>query len=272
MAVIPTLGFMGAILCLWKFGIGFFEVTILVVMYTATVIGVEVGFHRYFTHKTFEAKPWVKMILAVLGSMACEGPIIFWVANHRRHHAYSDQPNDPHSPYIYKTEKLGGFRGFWHAHMGWTFDHEAPNTAYFAKDLLRDPGIFKVNKWYFYWIFIGLLAPTLLGGVLIGTWIGAFQGLLFGGLARIFLVQHASFSVNSFCHMFGRQAFNTGDHSKNNIWLAIPTFGQAWHNNHHAFPNSAKMGFNWWQVDLGGWFLWMLGKLNWVSKVRGPTT
>lgn len=261
MAIIPVLGFIAAIVSIGSWGISIWEASLMVVMFTLLMIGIEVGVHRYFAHKSFETKPVIRATLAILGSMGGQGPIIYWVANHRLHHGYSDKQQDPHSPR----------RGIWHAHVGWLFDHETPNSAYFAGDLLRDPTLFKLNRLYPLWLILGSAIPTLIGWGLTGTWRGALGGLLWGGLVPIFLVQNAMFSINSICHKFGRQPFNTHDESRNNVWLALPTFGQSWHNNHHAFPSSARTGLFRWQVDPGGWVIGILKSLGLAWNVKIPT-
>lgn len=269
---IPLLGSVVAIAIASQLGIGPVEVGLLVSIYTLTLVGITVGFHRHFTHSAFQTSTAVRVILAILGSMACQGPLIYWVSNHRRHHQYSDQPGDTHSPYFKDDERLGKLRGLWYAHSGWTFDHEITNTFMFAKDLLRDPVISKVNQLYYVWLLLGLAIPTLLGGILVGTWMGALSGFLWGGCVRLFLVYHFTNSINSITHTYGSRPFDTREKSTNNIWLVIPTGGEAWHNNHHAFPNSAIFGLEWWQIDLGGWVVRVLEKTGLAWNVKVPTT
>jgi stearoyl-CoA desaturase (delta-9 desaturase) len=269
--LIPFIGSVVAIGLLWLSDIGLVEVGLLVSMYILTFVGITVGFHRHFAHKAFQTSTVVRIILVILGSMAAQGPIIHWVSNHRRHHEYSDQPGDPHSPYLYKGETLGQLRGLWHAHIGWLFDSEITNSALFAKDLLRDSAIAKVNRLYLIWVLLGLAIPALLGGVLTLSWMGIFNGFLWGGLVRLFLAHHFSWSVVSISHFYGSRPFDTRDQSTNNSWLAMLNFGEAWHNNHHAFPNSAIFGLKWWQIDLGGWVIRALEKAGLVWDVKMPT-
>lgn len=264
--LIPFLGSVLAIGLLWRLKIGMVEIGLLVSLYALTIVGITVGFHRLFAHCAFRTNTPVRIMLAILGSMAAQGPLIHWVSNHRRHHQYSDQPGDPHSPHLYQ-----GMRGLWHGHVGWMFSSQVTNSALFAKDLLRDPVLAKVNQWYLTWVTLGLAIPTVLGGVLTGSWLGAFQGFLWGGLVRIFLAHHVTWSINSITHLYGNRPFHTREQSTNNIWLAIPTFGEAWHNNHHAFPNSAKFGLNWWQIDLGYWVIRTLEFVGLVGEIKSPT-
>lgn len=269
--LIPLLGTVVAIAIASQLGIGLVEVGLLVSMYALTMMGITVGFHRHFSHCAFQTNTFIRVILAILGSMACQGPLIYWVSNHRRHHQYSDQPGDVHSPYFNEDERLGSLRGLWHAHMGWTFTHEITNAFLFAKDLFRDPVISKVNQLYYVWVLLGLATPTIFGGILTKTWMGALSGFLWGGLVRLFLTYHATNSINSITHIYGNRPFDTREQSTNNIWLALPTGGEAWHNNHHAFPNSAILGQEWWQIDLGGLVIRTLERAGLVWDVKVPT-
>lgn len=234
-------------------------------------LGVEVGFHRLFSHSAFTAHPIVRAGLAILGSTAAQGPVINWAATHRRHHPNSDAAADPHSPYIQGEKTFSILHGLYHSHMGWMMGGEITNSAMFTKDLLRDPLINRINRLYFVWVILGLIIPTTIAGLVTDTIQGAFQGFLWGGLVRIFVVHHVTWSSNSICHVYGQRPFETGDYSANNIWLAIPTIGIAWHNNHHAFPNSACHGLEWWQIDLGAWFIRSLERLGLVWDLKVPT-
>jgi len=269
--LIPAIGSLLAIGLLWFSEINRIEIFLLITMYGLTLMGITVGFHRYFAHSSFETNSLIKIILAILGSMAAQGPVIQWVSNHRRHHQYSDRKGDVHSPHIQRQQKLTHWKGLWHAHIGWMLKGEISNSALFARDLLQDPTITKINQLYLLWVTIGIAIPTLLGGVLSTNWIGAFQGFLWGGMLRIFLAHHATWSINSFTHLYGQRHFSTSEQSTNNIWLAIPTLGEAWHNNHHAFANSAKFGFKWWQVDLGYWVIRLLEAIGLAWNVKIPT-
>lgn len=270
--LIPFLGSLVAIGLLWSSGkIGLLEVGLLVVMYTLTMAGITVGFHRHFAHRAFTAKTSIRVILAILGSMAAQGPLIHWASNHRRHHIHSDQLGDPHSPHLHEGGVLGHLRGFWHAHVGWLFTGEVTNSAQFCKDLLQDPVIFKINRLYLAWVGLGLAIPGILGGIISWTWMGAVNGALWGGLVRIFLCHHATWSINSITHIYGRAPYDTRDHSRNNAWLALPTLGEAWHNNHHAFPGSAIFGLERLQIDLGGWVVRALESTGLIWDVKVPS-
>jgi len=269
--LVPFFGLVIAIALTGQYGIKPMAVALLVGMYTLTIFGITVGFHRHFTHCAFQTNTTIRVILAILGSMAAQGSLNYWVATHRRHHQYSEQPEDPHSPHQPGKGWGGHLWGLWYAHIGWMFQPEFTNPILFAKDLLRDPVICRVNQLYFWWIVLGLAIPTILGGVFTGTWMGAFQGFLWGGLVRIFLVHHATWSINSITHLYGRRTFDTREQSRNNIWLAIPTLGEGWHNNHHAFPSSAQFGLRWWQIDLGYWAIRVLEWLGLVWDIKIPT-
>ncbi|HEX8475584.1 MAG TPA: acyl-CoA desaturase [Pyrinomonadaceae bacterium] len=270
--IIPFLGFLAVVALLWGRSVGFLELGLLLLMYVLSVLGIEVGFHRYFSHHAFQAHQAVRVALAILGSMTVQGPVLFWVAIHRRHHAYSDQPGDPHSPHLHGDGLVGTLRGLWHAHVGWLFAFENTDWVRYAPDLLRDPVIFHINRLYPLWVSLGLLLPTVLGGLLTMTWTGALYGLLWGGLARIFLVHHSIWSVNSLCHCFGSRTFQSKDQSTNNVWLAPISLGGSWHNNHHAFPGSARNGFAWWQIDPSGWFIRILELLGLAWDVKAPSS
>jgi stearoyl-CoA desaturase (delta-9 desaturase) len=221
------------------------------------------------THRSFETSKPMRAIFAALGSAAVEGPVIEWVATHRKHHQFSDEEGDPHSPHVgHEHGWRGAISGLFYAHIGWVFrDAEIANEERYAKDLRADRAIKFIDATFVLWVFAGLLFPFALGYALTGSWIGGLTGLLWGGLVRIFLLHHATFSVNSLCHFFGRQPFETGDESRNLAWLAIPTMGEAWHNGHHAFPTSARHGLKKYQVDLSAGFIWTLEKLGLVWNV-----
>lgn len=268
--VIPFIGSVFAIALLRILDFGKVEIGLLVGMYALTTVGISVGFHRHFTHCTFKTNTTIRVILAILGSMAAQGPVIYWVKDHRRHHQYTDKLGDTHSPHIYKGKKFAYLHGLWYSHIGWMLSGEVTNSTLFVKDLLQDSAIIKVNRLYHVWVILGLVIPTFLGGIITATTSGALQGFLWGGLVRIFLGHHMIFSINSINHLYGSRPFDTQDTSTNNIWLAIPTGGEGWHNNHHAFPNSAKIGLSWWQVDPGYWVIHVLEKLGFIWDVKVP--
>src|SRR5262249_30218909 len=260
-----------ALALLPRSGVGLVEVCILLSSYAATFVGITVGFHRLFAHKSFETRLGIRIVLGILGCMAAQGPLIYWVSNHRRHHVHSDYPGDPHSPHVHGEEKLDLLRGLWHAHVEWSFNQEIPNPARYARDLLRDPAICRVDRLYFLWVGLGLAIPGLLGGVLTLSAMGALKGLLWGGFVRTFLTHNFTFSINSICHVFGCLPFPTPERSTNNIWLAIPTLGESWHNNHHAFPNSAIFGLEWWQIDVGAWIVRVLKASGLAWDIKEPS-
>jgi stearoyl-CoA desaturase (delta-9 desaturase) len=243
--------------------------------YTLTGLGITVGYHRLFTHRSFKTTRAVRVVLAVLGSMAVEGPVIEWVATHRKHHRFSDHQGDPHSPHLDQAPGWrGALRGLGHAHVGWMFrGKDMANPARYAKDLLADRDLRFISRTFPLWVVVGLAVPFGIGVALTGSIIGGLTALLWGGAVRVFLLHHATFSINSLCHYFGRRPFSTGDESRNLAWLAPLAFGEAWHNNHHAFPTSARHGLGRWQVDPGGWVIATLERchLAWDVIRISPT-
>jgi stearoyl-CoA desaturase (delta-9 desaturase) len=241
----------------WGGALHWQDLVVLAIVYALTGAGITVGFHRLFTHRSFKTSRLVRAVFAVLGSAAVEGPLIEWVSTHRMHHRLSDRSGDPHSPH---ADRAAGWRGalggLFHAHVGWMFrggDRADPER--YSKDLLADPVIRAVDRTFGVWVLFGLVLAFGLGVALTGSVVGGLTGLLWGGAVRILVLHHATFSINSLCHFFGRRRFDTGDESRNLAWLALPTFGEAWHNNHHAFPTSAHHGLTRWQVDPGGWLI-----------------
>jgi stearoyl-CoA desaturase (delta-9 desaturase) len=233
------------------------DLVVLAVTYTLAGLGITVGFHRLFTHRSFKTSPLLRGLFGALGSAAVEGPLIEWVANHRKHHQFSDRPGDPHSPHVgHGSGWSGALRGLFHAHVGWILGGDAlADEQRYGKDLLADPVARFVDRMFLVWVLAGLAFPFALGYALTGTLAGALTGLLWGGAVRLFLLHHATFSINSLCHFFGRRRFATDDRSRNVLWLALPTLGEAWHNNHHAFPTSARHGLRWWQLDPSAWLI-----------------
>jgi len=226
------------------------DILVLAISYAVIGTGITVGFHRLLTHRSFKCHRLLRAGFAALGSAAAEGPVIDWVATHRKHHQFSDADGDPHSPHGHGTGWMGALRGLAHAHVGWVFsDMEVADESRYAKDLLADPLIRLVDRTFVLWVAAGLGAAFGLGVALTGTVAGGLTALLWGGAARIFLMHHATFSINSLCHFFGRKDWDTGDESRNLALLAIPTWGEAWHNNHHAFPTSYRHGLRRWQLD-----------------------
>jgi stearoyl-CoA desaturase (Delta-9 desaturase) len=235
----------------WGHSLRATDVMLFVVLYVATALGVTVGFHRHFTHRSFKTTRSVRVLLAVLGSAAVEGPVISWVADHRKHHAFSDRDGDPHSPHVgHGGGWRGTLRGLAHAHVGWLFVHDQRGKrSRYAPDLLDDPAICFVDRTFLVWVLAGLALPFGLGWALGGTLTAALTGLLWGGAVRLLVLHHVTFSINSLCHYFGRRRFATDDESRNLAWLSVLSMGEAWHNNHHAFPTSAAHGMRAWEID-----------------------
>jgi stearoyl-CoA desaturase (delta-9 desaturase) len=235
----------------WSHSLHWRDVFIFGLLYAVTGLGVTVGFHRLFTHRSFSTRPWVRFAFAAAGSMAIEGPIISWVADHRKHHAFSDQEGDPHSPHVgHGGGWRGALKGLAHAHVGWLFIHtHRGKRERYAPDLLADPVVSFVDRTFVLWVVVGLAAPFGLGWAIGGTVTAALTGLLWGGAVRIVVLHHVTYSINSLCHFFGHRRFETGDESRNLAWLSLFSLGEAWHNNHHAFPTSAVHGLRRWQPD-----------------------
>lgn len=265
---LPALGFVGACYFAATYGISVTQIVLLVTLYFTTVLGVEVGLHRFFSHRAFAAGAGVTSFLGIAGCMAAQGPILFWAATHRMHHAYTDTDGDPHSPRPLGTGRFARLRGFWHGHVGWLFTIRRSNWSAYVPDLLRDRLIVKINQRYFLWIGLGLALPTLIGWAVDGGWQGALGGFLWGGLARIFLLDQATWSVNSIAHMFGARPHQTRDTSRNVAVMAVFSVGGSWHNNHHAHPALAHNDLRPWQLDLGAWFVRGLEALGLVWNVR----
>ena len=254
---------------LWNDALRWSDVIVFLICYFATALGVTVGFHRHLTHRAFKAKRWVRGSLAILGSAAIEGPVISWVADHRKHHTYADVEGDPHSPHVdHGHGWKGALRGLYHAHVGWLFIHtHRGNKQRYARDLLEDPLIRFVDRTFVLWVTVGLLVPFGLGYLIGGTIEAALTGLLWGGAVRMLVVHHVTYSINSLCHFFGRKDFDTGDESRNLLWLSPFTMGESWHNNHHAFPTSYRHGLRGWQLDISAGVIWTLEKLGLVWDV-----
>jgi stearoyl-CoA desaturase (delta-9 desaturase) len=244
----------------WQSLLHWHDIAVFLILYVATGMGVTVGFHRLFTHRSFKTSPVLRGVFAACGSMAIEGPVISWVADHRKHHAFSDQPGDPHSPHVdHGVGWRGALRGLAHAHVGWLFIHtQRANRKRYAPDLLADPVVRFIDRTFVLWAVGGLALAFVLGLLLGGTLTAGLTGLLWGGAVRLLVLHHATFSINSLCHFFGRRSYQTDDESRNLAWLSLLTFGEAWHNNHHAFPTSARHGLSRWQIDPSAVVIWLL--------------
>jgi len=268
--IVPFLGLLVAIYGLWGWGVSWIDLALLVTMYTLTGLGITIGYHRLFAHRSFQTSRPVRLLLAVLGSMAVMGPVLRWVAVHRRHHQYSDQDDDPHSPHRFGDGLFSLLAGWWHAHIGWMFLPDAGDLDRYVKDLRKDTVIRHVSRLFGVWIAVGLLIPAVAGGLIAGTWQGALLGFLWGGLVRVFFVHHVTWSVNSVCHLWGTRRFQTRDKSRNNIVLGLLALGEGWHNNHHAFATSARHGLRWWELDLSYLVICAMKWLGLAKRVRVP--
>jgi stearoyl-CoA desaturase (Delta-9 desaturase) len=268
--IVPFLALLVAPFLLWGWGFGWVDLGLLLGMYLLTALGITVGFHRLFTHKSFETNCVVRFILATLGSMAAQGSVLKWAAMHRRHHQYSDAPDDPHSPHQQGSGLWGLICGFWHAHIGWVFRADPADLDRYVKDLRQSTSVRVASAMFPLWIVLGLLIPAILGGLLTGSWAGVLLGFVWGGLVRVFLVHHVTWSVNSICHLWGRRPYPEKDHSRNNFVFGVLALGEGWHNNHHAFPTSARHGLRWWQIDISYYVIRLLALLGLAWKVRLP--
>ena len=269
--VVPLLALAVAVPLAWGWGLTWLDVGLAVAFYFLTGLGVTVGFHRYFTHGSFKAKRPLRIALAVIGSTAFQGGVIGWVADHRRHHAFSDKEGDPHSPWLFGTTPAALAKGFWHAHTGWLFGRDRTNSARFAPDLLADRDIARISRQFVIWTIVSLLAPALLGGLLTLSWWGALTAFFWAGLVRVAVLHHVTWSINSICHMIGERPFASRDRAAN-VWpLAILSMGESWHNLHHADPTCARHGVQRGQIDMSARLIWVFEKLGWASQVRWPT-
>jgi stearoyl-CoA desaturase (Delta-9 desaturase) len=269
--ILPFLSLGAAAAALWGWGFSWTDLGLLLGMYVLTALGVTVGFHRLFTHRSFRTNGVVEFALGVLGSMAVEGPLIKWVAMHRRHHAHSDRPGDPHSPHLHGSGVLGLLRGLWHSHLGWVFLPDPPDLDRYNKDLRRSALLRAVSALFPVWVALSLLLPAALGGILTQSWAGVWTGLLWGGLVRAFLVHHVTWSINSVCHLWGTRPYRSGDESRDNFVFGVLGMGEGWHNTHHAFPTSARHGLRWWQIDVSYYVVRALALLGLAWQVKIPS-
>jgi stearoyl-CoA desaturase (Delta-9 desaturase) len=273
--VLPFFGTVAAIALLWYQPPALVDLAMLVALWLITGLGITVGYHRLFTHRSFKANTGVRVGLAIAASMAAQGSAISWSAMHRRHHSIADQPGDMHSPNLHGAGFWNRLRGLVHAHYTWMIKHEYPNVAFYTPDLLRDTALVKTARLYHVWIVLGLALPTAIGGLVSGSWMGALSGFLWGGMVRMFLVGNLMWTLNSILHSVGTKAYripgNQQDESRNSFLLGIFAWGEGWHNNHHAFPQSASFGLDWYRIDFGFWLIRSFEKLGWVTEVRVPT-
>jgi stearoyl-CoA desaturase (delta-9 desaturase) len=269
---LPFIGVVTALALARTFPPHAFDWLLFAVLWLATGLGLTVGFHRYFSHQAFETTRPVAILLLVLGSMAARGPMISWVAMHRRHHQTSDREGDLHSPNLHTGGFLARLRGFVHAQLTWMIRHDYPNVTHYVPDLLRDKTMARFNRRYYWWVGLGLVLPAVLGGIVTASIAGALTGFLWGGVVRLFIVEHTMSAINSICHMVGARKFSMrGDNSRNNGWLGLVSWGESFHNNHHAFPASAAFGLQWHELDPGFWFIRLLQSVGLAWNVKVPS-
>jgi len=272
--LLPFAGLVLGIALLWGWGLSWIHLVLLFGMYLITGLGVTIGFHRLFTHKSFETGPVLRAVFGVLGSMSVQGPVMAWVSHHRCHHQHSDTEGDPHTPHGGDGSGLIHLvKGFCRAHIGWMMmsTKSETNFAKYIPDLQKDRLVRWISRLFPLWVLISLLIPTVIAGLVTMTWTGALLGLVWGGLVRIFMVHHITWSVNSVCHIWGNRPFQSHDESRNNAIVGVLAFGEGWHNNHHAFPTSARHGLRWWQFDLSYVIIRALEAVGLIWNVRIPT-
>jgi stearoyl-CoA desaturase (Delta-9 desaturase) len=268
--IVPLLAVLAAVPLAWGWGLGWHDIVIAAVFYEVSGLGISMGFHRYFTHGSFKANRPFKIALAVAGTLGIEGPVLTWVADHRRHHKYSDRDGDPHSPWRFGTGWKALARGLAYAHIGWLFDRDVTSKDKFCPDWLADPDIVRISGLFTWLSIASLLAPALIGGLWAWSWAGALTAFFWASLVRVALLHHVTWSINSICHTFGKAEFEVRDKSRNVNWLAILSFGESWHNLHHADPTCARHGALKGQIDIAARLIWMAEKLGWARDVRWP--
>jgi stearoyl-CoA desaturase (delta-9 desaturase) len=270
---IPFLGLIAAIILLWHTPFSWLNLSLFFGGYVVTTLGITVGYHRLFTHKSYKTTPAVAAILGVIGSMAVQGSILQWCSTHRRHHQHTDRPEDPHSPYAFGTSVGGMLRGMVHSHFGWFFAKSPPREVMqrYVPDLLADPVVPTVSRWFGLWAVLGQLIPAAIGLAVTQSLAGALMAWIWGGLLRVFFVHHVTWSVNSVCHLWGRRPFDSHDESRNNLIMGILAMGEGWHNTHHAFPASARHGLSWWEFDASYWVIRMLSWIGLARDIKLPS-
>ena len=269
---IPLAGLVVGLWLLWGTHFNWLYLGLMVGMYLLTGFGITIGYHRLFTHRSFKTPRWFANTLAILGSMAVEGPVLHWVAVHRKHHQHSDDHSDPHSPHACGGGLSGTLRGMWHAHVGWSLHaKKKENLTHYVHDLRKDKTLVWINNLFPAWVLIGFILPAAIGGLVTMTWMGVLLGFLWGGLVRVMLVHHATWSINSVCHLWGSRPFKSNDESRNNALFGILALGEGWHNNHHAFPTSARHGLAWWQFDISYILIVVMSRVGLASKVKVPS-
>jgi stearoyl-CoA desaturase (delta-9 desaturase) len=269
--VVPFLAVVAAVPMAWGGWLGWSDVAIFLLMYALTGHGITVGFHRLFTHKSYKPTRAVKVFWAIAGSMAIQGPVVRWVADHRKHHKFSDRDGDPHSPWRYGTTVGALTKGFLYAHMMWLFNPEQTPQRKYAPDLMKDRDIVRISRQFPLWVLVSLAAPALLGGLVTMSWQGALTAFFWASLVRVSLLHHVTWSINSICHTLGERPFVSRDKSANVWWLAIPSMGESWHNLHHADPTCARHGVGRGQIDISARIIAIMERLGWAYDIRWPT-
>jgi len=270
--VVPMLALIAAIPLAWGWGLGWHDIVIAVVFYLVSGLGISMGFHRYFTHGSYKATTGLRVALAIAGSLAIEGPVLTWVADHRRHHKYSDREGDPHSPWRFGTDWRALVKGLAFAHVGWLWRSSHTSREKFCPDLLADRKIRRISDGFMALAAFSLLAPALIGGLWSMSWAGALTAFFWASLVRVAFLHHVTWSINSICHTFGREEFEVRDKSRNVNWLAVLSFGESWHNLHHADPTCARHGALKGQIDIAARLIWFCERLGWAYDVRWPDT
>lgn len=270
--IVPFAGFVWAVVSFWGTGLTGTDAVIALSFYLFTGLGITIGFHRLFTHKSFETNRFMRDLLAIAGSLAVQGPVIKWVADHRRHHAFADQEGDPHSPHLDDGPGLRGVvKGLWHAHVGWMLGDEATSPRRWCPDLLKEGDIRTIDRLFPLWLVSTFVLPPAIGFAVTGTLRGALTAGLWGSLVRVFMLHHVTWSINSICHFYGKRPFESDDFSTNNWVLSVISLGESWHNNHHAFPSSAIHGIDRRQPDITGAIIAGLEKIGLARNVKRVT-
>jgi stearoyl-CoA desaturase (delta-9 desaturase) len=268
--IVPFLALAAVVPAVWGWGLSWTDVSLFVGFYFLTLLGVTVGYHRHFTHGSFKAKTPLRVALAAVGGMAIQGPVVQWVADHRRHHAFADREGDPHSPWRYGAGARNLAKGMFHAHMGWLFDRRQTNAERYAPDLLRDTAVRRTSRLFVVWAFLSLALPAVIGGLVTGSWTGAWSAFFWAGLVRVALLHHVTWSINSVCHLVGNRPFTSRDRATNFWPLSILSGGESWHNLHHADPTCARHGVLRGQIDISARVIWAFEKLGWARDVKWP--
>ena len=268
--IVPFLALAAVVPAVWGWGLSWTDVSLFVGFYFLTLLGVTVGYHRHFTHGSYKASTPLRVALAAVGGMAIQGPVVQWVADHRRHHAFADREGDPHSPWRYGAGGKNLAKGMFHAHMGWLFDRRQTNADRYAPDLVQDTAVRRTSRLFVVWAFLSLALPAVIGGLAAGSWAGAWSAFFWAGLVRVALLHHVTWSINSVCHLVGNRPFTSRDRATNFWPLAILSGGESWHNLHHADPTCARHGVLRGQIDISARIIWIFEKLGWARDVKWP--